>query len=139
MANPDGKLAAKQALYLYGVSRGAGKKAARTPARISSLGIDGVSVVKAVACGDFICWVSDVDHANFAQAMESNMENLEWLALHGVRHQQVVGEVAAQMPIVPARFGTIFSGEAALLKNVMGRSGALAKKYSRSRSQRLRR
>jgi Gas vesicle synthesis protein GvpL/GvpF len=131
MAHPDGKLMAKRALYLYGVSRAAGKKAAKKPARISSAGIDGVSAVKAVACGDFVCWVSDVDHVTFAQAMERNMENLEWLALHGVRHQQVVSEVAAQMPIVPARFGTIFSGEAALLKNVMGRSGVLAKVFDR--------
>jgi hypothetical protein len=131
MAHPDGKLAAKRALYLYGISRVAGKKAARTPPRISSPGIDGASAVKAVACGDFVCWVSDVDHATFAQAMEHNMENLEWLALHGVRHQQVVAEVAAQMAIIPARFGTIFSGETALLKNVMGRSGALAKVFDR--------
>jgi Gas vesicle synthesis protein GvpL/GvpF len=131
MANPDGKLRAKRALYLYGVSRATGKKAAKGPARISSPGIDGVSAVKAVACGEFLCWVSEVDHATFAQAMERNMENLEWLALHGVRHQQVVGEVAGQMPIVPARFGTIFSGEAALLKNVLGRSNALARVFDR--------
>src|SRR5262249_32810219 len=65
------------------------------------------------------------------QDMERNMENLEWLALHSVRHQQVVGEVAAQMPIVPARFGTVFSGEPALLANVAGRSKALAKVFDR--------
>lgn len=59
------------------------------------------------------------------------MENLEWLALHGVRHQQVVGEVAAQMAIVPARFGTIFSGEAALVKDVLGRKAALNKVFAR--------
>lgn len=59
------------------------------------------------------------------------MENLEWLALHSVRHQQVVGEVAAQMPIVPARFGTVFSGETALLENVAGRSKALERVFDR--------
>jgi predicted unusual protein kinase regulating ubiquinone biosynthesis (AarF/ABC1/UbiB family) len=87
--------------------------------------------VSALVCGDFLCWVSNVDQASFAEAMERNMENLEWLALHSVRHQQVVGEVAAQMPIVPARFGTIFSGETALLENVAGRSKALAKVFDR--------
>lgn len=126
MANPTRKLTQEKALYLYGISRAAGKNAApRSP------GIDGVSTVKAVACGDFLCWVSDVDHASFAEAMERNMENLEWLALHSVRHQQVVGEVAAQMPIVPARFGTVFSGETALLANVVERSKALAKVFDR--------
>lgn len=130
MANPE-KITSKEALYLYGVSRATGKKAGKAPGRISSPGIDGVSAVKAIPSGDFVCWVSDVDHATFAEAMERNMENLEWLALHGVRHQQVVGEVAAQAPIIPARFGTIFSSEEALLKNVLGRSGALAKVFER--------
>ena len=49
----------------------------------------------------------------------------------GVRHQQVVGEVAEQMAIVPARFGTVFSGEAALLKDVQGRKAALKKVFAR--------
>jgi Gas vesicle synthesis protein GvpL/GvpF len=72
-----------------------------------------------------------VDQAGFAQAVERNMENLEWLALHGVRHQQVVGEVAAQTAIVPARFGTMFSGEPALVKDVLGRKAALNRVFAR--------
>ena len=121
----------EKALYLYGISRAPVKNAGKGPAAPSSPGIDGVNTVKAVACGDFLCWVSPVDQASFAEAMERNMENLEWLALHSVRHQQVVGEVAAQMPVVPARFGTIFSGETALLENVAGRSKALGKVFDR--------
>lgn len=135
MANPKRKLAASGALYLYGISRGAGAKAAKKPARaaakIGSAGIDGVHAVRPLDCGDFICWVCEVDQSSFAQAVERNMENLEWLALHGVRHQQVVGEVAAQMAIVPARFGTIFSGETALLKDVQGRKSALNRVFAR--------
>src|SRR5262245_12882894 len=106
MANPNRKVDAAKALYLYGISlvRKNGK-----PPTLAAPGIDGVSPVKALACGDFHCWVSAVDQAGFAQAMEHNLENLEWLALHSVRHQQVVGEVAARVPIVPARFGTMFS------------------------------
>ncbi len=123
-------MTAEKALYLYGVSRAARKNAGKASAP-GSPGIDGVSEVKAVVCGDFLCWVSHVDQASFTKAMESNMENLEWLALHSVRHQQVVSEAAAQMPIVPARFGTIFSGEAALLKNVAGRSKALGRVFDR--------
>lgn len=129
MANSKRQVAGQKGLYLYGVSRAAGKKQAGvTPARP---GIDGVSAVQALPCGDFLCWVSDVDHSSFARAMESNLENLEWLALHSVRHQQVVGEIAAQTAIVPARFGTVFSGEAALLKNVLSRGAALKKVFER--------
>ncbi len=139
MANPKRRLAAPGALYLYGISRGPGAKAAKKPApklapklvKIGSAGIDGVHAVRPLACGEFVCWVCEVDQASFAQAVERNMENLEWLALHGVRHQQVVGEVAAQVAIVPARFGTIFSGEPALLKDVQGRKAALTRVFAR--------
>src|ERR1051326_4977462 len=129
MANSNRKLAGEKGLYLYGVSRAAAKKGKTLKA--GSPGIDGVNAVRAIACGDFLCWVSEVDNAGFAQEIESNLENLEWLALHSVRHQQVVGEVAAQTALVPARFGTIFSGEAALVKNVAGRSAALKKVFDR--------
>jgi hypothetical protein len=138
MANSTRKIAAIGALYLYGISEApasAAEKPAQKPGQkilnIGSVGIDGVHAVKALACGDFICWVCEVDQASFADAVERNMENLEWLALHGVRHQQVVGEVAKKMTIVPARFGTVFSGEAALLKDVQGRKAALKKVFAR--------
>jgi len=153
MANADKKIAGSSALYLYGISRGSatngvnkpsakpGSKTAKTKSapeasqaklkKISSAGIDGVHPVQPLTSEEFICWVCEVDQKNFAEAMERNMENLEWLALHGVRHQQVVGEIAAQASIIPARFGTIFSGEPALLKDVQGRKAALNEVFNR--------
>jgi Gas vesicle synthesis protein GvpL/GvpF len=128
MASAKKKSSSAKGLYLYGVSRAEQKGKA---AKASNPGIDGVNAVRTIACGEFLCWVSDVDHAGFAAEMERNLENLEWLALHSVRHQQVVGEVAAREAIVPARFGTIFSGEAALQKNVLGRRAALKKVFDR--------
>jgi hypothetical protein len=143
MANSNRKINATGALYLYGISEAPASPASNKPAskiaqkvpqrvpKLGSVGIDGVHAVKPLACGDFICWVCEVDQASFASAVERNMENLEWLALHGVRHQQVVGEVAERMTIVPARFGTVFSGEPALLKDVLGRKAALKKVFAR--------
>jgi gas vesicle protein GvpL/GvpF len=130
MANPNRKIDGRQGLYLYGVSSAAINQDASgfTP---GSPGIDGASAVKSVSCGDFVCWVSAVEHPSFARAMERNIENLEWLALHSVRHQQVVGEIAGHMAIVPARFGTVFSGEAALVKNVLDRGAALKRVFAR--------
>jgi Gas vesicle synthesis protein GvpL/GvpF len=129
MANANTKITGQKGLYLYGVSRAGDTK--EKAAKAASPGIDGASAVRAIACGDFLCWVCDVDHAKFARNMEQNLENLEWLALHSVRHQQVVGEVAARMAIVPARFGTIFSGEASLTRNMAGRKNALSKVFDR--------
>lgn len=123
----DRGVATGSALYLYGVSRASRSK----PHKVKSRGVDGVHHVEALPCGEFICWVSPVDHAAFRRELESNMENLEWLALHGVRHQQVVGEIAGEETIVPARFATLFSSQAALRKDVESRASALEKVFAR--------
>ena len=132
MANPNRKVAGN-ALYLYGISQRPEEtgKPAKNVGKIGSVGIDGIHTVRPLDCGEFICWVCEVDQSSFAAAVERNMENLEWLALHGVRHQQVVAEVAEQATIVPARFGTVFSGEAALVGDVQGRKAALKKVFAR--------
>lgn len=123
------------AVYLYGVSL---DTQAATPAgtkgrrgEVTSAGVDGVHAVEAVPCGEFLCWVSAVDQVAFSQELEKNLENLEWLAVHGIRHQQVVGEIAQNETIVPARFGTLFSSRAALLKDVESRKSALKKVFNR--------
>jgi len=87
--------------------------------------------VDALSCGEFLCWVSAIDDSAFSGELEANMENLEWLALHGVRHQQVVGEIAESMTVVPARFATLFSSKAALKKDVEERAAALKKVFAR--------
>ncbi len=119
-------LTTEPALYLYGITA----KSARR-GKVASPGIDGLHPVQAVACGDFFCWVSAVDRDSFAEELNRNMDNLEWLALHGVRHQQVVAEIAARQAVIPARFGTVFSGGPALLENVQGRNAALKKVFVR--------
>jgi hypothetical protein len=131
MANPNRKIAATGALYLYGISEApaTSPKPAAKLGKIGSVGIDGLHPVQPLSCGDFLCWVCEVDQASFAKAVERNMENLEWLALHGVRHQQVVAEIFAGHTILPARFGMVFSGEPALLKNVQQRKPGLEKVF----------
>lgn len=126
MAN-RGVAAAKDALYLYGVSSAAQDEIHP----LKNPGVDGVHTVTAVPCGEYLCWVSPVDQVAFRRDLEANMENLEWLALHGVRHQQVVGEIAETQTIIPARFGTLFSNEAALIKDVQTRNSALKIVFAR--------
>lgn len=121
------KLTAEPALYLYGISKVEGSR----PAKIKSAGIDDAHPVQPVACGDLICWVSAVEPNGFSEEINRNMDNLEWLALHGVRHQQVVAEIAAKTIIVPARFGTVFSGTQTLLENVEARKSALKRVFGR--------
>lgn len=120
-------VATESAVYLYGVSLASRNK----PGKLTTPGVDGIHSVDALPCGEFLCWVSSVDAAAFSHELESNMENLEWLAMHGVRHQQVVGEIAHKETIVPARFGTLFSSQAALLKDVESRASALKRVFDR--------
>jgi|SRR5579859_145118 len=130
--NPESAATPRKALYLYGVSRlQRGKSANGTPVALQTVGVDGIHPVRPVTSDGFICWVSVVDAADFANALSRNLENLEWLALHSVRHQEVVGEIAAATTVVPARFGTVFSGEAALLRNIQERKTALEKVFQK--------
>ncbi len=113
-----------KALYLYGITQ-----AAVDPPR--SPGVDGVAPVEAVSCAGLTCWISLVPRAEFAEQLERNMEDLEWLAAASVRHQRVVGEIAANNAILPARFGTVFLSAASLEEDVKSRKRALAQAFKR--------
>jgi hypothetical protein len=78
-----------------------------------------------------VCWISRVNRGEFADRLPENMENLEWLASAGVRHQKVVGAIAAVTGILPARFGTVFLSEAGLHDDVQSRKPALSASLER--------
>lgn len=57
------------------------------------------------------------------------MQNLEWLAEASVRHQAVLSELARRGAVLPARFGLVFSSEAALTRHVAGRARELLSQF----------
>ena len=75
--------------------------------------------------------MSRVSRAGFADNLSSNMENLEWLASAGVRHQRVVSELARRGTILPARFGTIFHTLESLERDITARKRALIRSLAR--------
>src|SRR5437762_2887173 len=107
----------ERVLYLYGVSARAGGS---QPA-IAVPGIDAESPVEAIDCGGLDCWISRVDRREYADRLSENIENLDWIAGAGVRHQRVVGMLARMADIVPARFGTVFLSEESLAADVKAR------------------
>lgn len=113
-------------LYLYGISPGGD-----VPKLPVTGGVDGYSRVEALPCGDFLCWISRVDEVEFGAELQSNMENLDWLATAGVQHQKVVGEIAARVTILPARFGTVFASDQSLCEDVKGRAAELKEAFAR--------
>ncbi len=94
-------------------------------------GVDGASAVEAIACEGFECWVSRVDRGEFADRLNQNMENLDWLAAASVHHQRVVAALAANAEILPARFGTIFLSQESLQADVKRRRSSLLESFKR--------
>jgi len=112
-------------IYLYGISRAAPE------GMDAGEGVDGSAPVEALKSSGMVCWISRVSRAEFADRLSENMENLEWLASAGVRHQRVVSTIAAATDVVPARFGTVFLSDAGLHDDIQSRKGALAKTLER--------
>jgi hypothetical protein len=102
------KTAASRVLYLYAISQ-MPKTAAPV---IAAEGIDGTAPLEAIRCGSYICWASRVAKKEFADTLSDRMQDLEWLATTGLRHQRAVAEIAANSTSLPARFGTVFLTEA---------------------------
>ena len=114
-------------IYLYAISQ--------LPRRVAPVavaeGIDGGAPVEAVRCEGYLCWISRVSKDEFADRLTDNMQNLEWLASAGLRHQRVVAEISQNMDSLPTRFGTVFLTEASLAKHVSGRKRALREAFER--------
>ena len=114
-------------LYLYGIS----KMPQRRAPVITAEGVDGAVPVEAVRCKDYLCWISRVPKAEFADHLTERMQDLEWLASSGLRHQRVVAAIAGKLPTLPARFATVFLSEASLAKHVEERRGVLRAAFAR--------
>ena len=113
------RVSTQPAIYLYGITLEAPKKPVRAP------GVDGEAAVEPIPCAGFFCWISRVDRREFADHLSRNMEDLEWLAAAGVRHQRTVADIAAHSTILPARFGTVFLTEKSLEDDVKKRKKGL--------------
>ena len=115
------------AIYLYAVSQAPGE---RVP-EISAEGIDGTAPVEALRCGMYVCWISRVAKAEFGDDLTERMQDLEWLATAGLRHQRVVAEISKHATALPARFGTVFLSEESLARHVKERLEVFQQAFER--------
>jgi len=118
---------AGRVLYLYAISQMPDSAAPS----ISAEAIDGVARVEAIRCSDYLCWISRVSKHEFADRLNERMQDLEWLATSGLRHQRVVAELSAHLTVLPARIGTVFLSEESLAQHVKKRKAALGKAFER--------
>lgn len=111
-------------LYLYAISRG-------KDIRVDVPGVDGTSTIEALPSSGLICWISRVSRRDFADELNDHMQNLDWLAGAGVRHQQAVAAIAAKTDVLPARFATVFLTAESLERHVRGQKAALLAAFER--------
>jgi hypothetical protein len=72
--------------------------------------------------------LSRVSRAEFCgPAGEKNLQDLAWLAPRACRHQTVLDQVMRLGPVLPARFGTLFSSPAGLEGFMRKHEGAIAR------------
>ena len=126
-SQPRTPQAKADAVYLYCITPRDGGNT------VAAAGVDGRSGVEAVRCGSFWCWISEVSRDEFAKRLTENMQNLEWLAAAGVRHQQVVAEIAGRGDVLPARFATVFLTLDSLRDDVKRRNAELRRNLERVR------
>jgi hypothetical protein len=74
----------------------------------------GEAPVRVIAGHGLAVLGSDVDLAEFGgAALRENMENLDWLNEVARQHHYVVDATARQLPLLPVRLATVYTGDAA--------------------------
>lgn len=96
-------------VYLYCVA------SSKQVKQIEGGGIDKEYPIFVKNSKDVAAVLSLVNRADFTgPAGESNLKSIEWIGPRAYRHDVVVKEVMELSPVLPARFGTIFSSQEAL-------------------------
>src|SRR5947207_12288164 len=77
--------------------------------------------------------VGDVPLEEFGeQALRRNLEDLAWLGETARAHHRVIEAVAQQVPVVPARLATVYSGDAGVASMLADRGRDLRLALGRS-------
>jgi hypothetical protein len=94
------------ALYLYGFAR-----RNSLPVTLDMAGVSGETPVACQPHRDIVAAVSKVPLAEFTgRDAEARLSEIAWVGPRALRHEAVVEEIMKHSPILPARFGTLFSG-----------------------------
>ena len=83
--------------------------------------------VRAISAGELTALVSDVDLAEFGEAaLRRNLENLDWLEEVARLHHRVIEAAGRQVPVLPMRLATVYSGDTAMAVMLAERGPELA-------------
>lgn len=91
--------------YLFCIAR-----ADLLPPSLDLEGLEDGSKVLQERQGDLAAVLSEVSLEDFTGPQaEARLKDLAWLAPRALKHEQIIEETARRSPVLPARFGTIFS------------------------------
>ena len=112
-----------QGHYLYCLAR----LSRLPPLPLEGKGVDGQSPLEVAIFQDLAAVWSPVPLEDFCgPEAEARLRDLTWIGPRVIRHQEVVAGVMRHSPVLPARFGTIFSSMANLEKVLQRHSDTIA-------------
>ncbi|MEI8174277.1 MAG: GvpL/GvpF family gas vesicle protein [Deltaproteobacteria bacterium] len=95
---------------------------------IAGTGIDGEHPLFVEIIGDVAAVLAEVNIEDFSgPESQQKMEDLTWVAPRALRHEEVVLSAMEQGPVLPVRFGTVFSSIAAAAEPLRQRQDVLMK------------
>jgi len=93
---------------------------------IAGTGIDGRHPLFVEVIGEVAAVLAEVDLDDFTgPASQENMADLAWVAPRALRHEEVVIAALEHGPVLPVRFGTVFSSLAAVAEPLRQRQDVL--------------
>ena len=91
-------------IYLFCLTR------ETTLPELKATGIDGLHPLSAETIGDVAAIFSEVALEDFSgPEAQARMEDLAWIGPRALRHEEVIMAVMELGPVLPVRFGTVFS------------------------------
>lgn len=116
-----------EAVYLYCLTRGV-----VDPPAIEGPGVDGERLLTLIPFRDVVAVVCVVSVDDFCgPAAEARMADLAWVTPWACRHETVVEAVMRASPVMPARFGTLFSSRERLIAWLAIHSVAISRALDR--------
>ena len=98
---------------------------------LKGTGIDGLHPLLTEAIGDVAAIFSEVALEDFAgPEAQDRMEDLTWIGPRALRHEEVIMDVMEVGPVLPVRFGTVFSSLDAM-KEPLRRHRAILSEFFR--------
>ena len=76
----------------------------------SAIGVDGQPGVMVRDCGGIGAVFSQVELGEFCgESADAHLQDLAWLGPRVCRHEAVIEEIMSRVPVLPARFATLFT------------------------------